>query len=44
MLYLVIGPLLVIIFHRDNIGRLLAGQERKLGQKVSSSPTTGTAK
>lgn len=25
---------LMIIFHRDNIGRLLAGTERKIGQKV----------
>lgn len=34
MLYLVVGPGLVILFHHDNIGRLLAGKERKLGQKV----------
>lgn len=32
--YLVIGPCLVILFHHDNIGRLLAGNERKIGQKV----------
>ena len=44
MLYLVLGPLLVIIFHRDNIGRLLAGQERKLGQKASTNPATSTTK
>jgi hypothetical protein len=25
---------LVIIFHYDNIGRLLSGTERKIGQKV----------
>ncbi len=35
MLYLVIGPMLVIIFHADNIRRLLQGTERKLG-KVST--------
>lgn len=34
MLYLVIGPGLVILFHHDNIGRLLSGTERKIGQKV----------
>jgi len=34
MLYLVIGPALVILFHRDNIDRLLSGNERKIGQKV----------
>lgn len=34
MLYLVIGPGLVILFHYDNIKRLLAGDERKIGQKV----------
>lgn len=44
MLYLVIGPLLVIIFHRDNINRLLAGQERKLGQKADTNPATSTTK
>ena len=47
MLYLVIGPGLVILFHHDNIGRLLSGTERKIGQKVkieeSSSPTTSKA-
>lgn len=44
MLYLVIGPGLVIIFHHDNIGRLLSGTERKIGQKVkledNSTPNT----
>jgi acyl phosphate:glycerol-3-phosphate acyltransferase len=44
MLYLVIGPSLVIIFHHDNIGRLLAGKERKLGEKVSNEPATDTTK
>lgn len=33
MLYMVIAPTLIIIFHRDNIGRLLAGTERKLSTK-----------
>ncbi len=33
MLYLVIIPLLVILFHADNIGRLMHGTERKLGSE-----------
>src|SRR6266478_5821299 len=33
MALLVVVPALVIIFHYDNIGRLLTGKERKLGQK-----------
>jgi glycerol-3-phosphate acyltransferase PlsY len=31
MLFMIIAPTLIIIFHRDNIGRLLSGTERKLG-------------
>ena len=31
---LIVAPALVIILHYDNIGRLLAGTERKIGQKV----------
>ncbi|GAC1621998.1 MAG: glycerol-3-phosphate 1-O-acyltransferase PlsY [Ktedonobacteraceae bacterium] len=34
MLFLLIGPALVILFHHDNIGRLLSGTESKIGQKV----------
>jgi len=34
MLFMVIGPALIILFHYDNIGRLLSGKERKIGQKV----------
>ena len=36
MLYLIVGPGLVILFHYDNIKRLLAGNERKIGQKVQT--------
>ncbi|GCE25765.1 glycerol-3-phosphate acyltransferase 2 [Dictyobacter alpinus] len=42
-LYMLIAPSLIIIFHRDNIGRLLAGKERKLGQKVPD-PTVSPTK
>jgi acyl phosphate:glycerol-3-phosphate acyltransferase len=39
MLYLVVAPVLVIIFHADNIGRLLKGTERRFG-RVSIEPNT----
>ncbi len=35
MIFMVIGPAIVIIVHYDNIGRLLSGTERKIGQKVN---------
>jgi glycerol-3-phosphate acyltransferase PlsY len=41
--YMLIAPLLIIFFHRDNITRLLAGTESKLGQKaeiVTSTPSS----
>lgn len=34
LVFMLIAPALVIIVHYDNIGRLLSGTERKLGQKV----------
>jgi glycerol-3-phosphate acyltransferase PlsY len=47
MLYLLAGPLVVILLHHDNIGRLLSGTERKIGQKVNieniASPPTNAA-
>jgi acyl phosphate:glycerol-3-phosphate acyltransferase len=43
LVFMVIGSAIVIIVHYDNIGRLLAGTERKIGQKVNveegTSPT-----
>jgi len=42
MLFLVIGPGLVILFHYDNIGRLLSGTERKIGQKVQVEEKAAT--
>ncbi len=39
MIFMLVAPVLVILFHSDNIGRLLAGKERKLGQReVVASP------
>ncbi len=47
MVFMVIAPGLVIIFHYDNIGRLLGGTERKIGQQVKideqPSPSTSTS-
>jgi len=36
LIYSLVGALFIIIMHRDNISRLLAGTERKLGEKVES--------
>jgi acyl phosphate:glycerol-3-phosphate acyltransferase len=35
LVFMVVGPAIVIAVHYDNIGRLLSGTERKLGQKVA---------
>ena len=32
--YAVVGSLFVVVTHKDNIGRLLKGTERKLGDRV----------
>ncbi|GAC1391990.1 MAG: glycerol-3-phosphate 1-O-acyltransferase PlsY [Ktedonobacteraceae bacterium] len=43
VVYLMLGPAFVVLLHYDNIGRLLTGKERKLGQKEvisDNSPTT----
>ncbi len=37
--YAVGGPLLVFAFHHDNIARLLAGTERKIGTPTSPPPS-----
>ena len=37
LIFLIVVPGLIVFFHSDNIGRLLAGKERKIGQKVSIS-------
>lgn len=34
LVYVLIGTLLILIVHRDNIKRLLAGKERRLGEKA----------
>ena len=37
LIYALIGGGVVIFMHKDNIGRLLAGKERKLGQKTEAA-------
>jgi len=47
LFYALVGAIIIIVMHRDNIARLISGKERKLGEKVekkdspSSSPTGG---
>jgi len=46
LVYTLIGTIIIIVMHRDNIGRLLTGKERKLGEKAKAievSPKKETA-
>ena len=43
LVFMLIGPALVIFFHYDNIRRLLAGTESRLGQKPSVPTSTPVA-
>jgi len=45
LFYLLVAPAIVIILHYDNIGRLLSGTERKIGQKVQleDKPASSTS-
>ncbi len=36
LIYTLIGTVLIIVMHRDNIARLISGKERKLGEKVAT--------
>ena len=40
LVYALIGAVLIIILHRDNITRLLSGKERRLGEKVEDLVST----
>ena len=42
LVFMVVGPAIVIVVHYDNIGRLLSGTERKLGQKVAVEEGTSS--
>jgi glycerol-3-phosphate acyltransferase PlsY len=37
--YAFVGALVIIVMHRDNINRLVAGTERKIGQKAEKNDT-----
>ena len=43
LIYTLIGTIAIIIMHRENIARLIAGKERKLGERVEviDSPPSG---
>jgi glycerol-3-phosphate acyltransferase PlsY len=47
LFYTLVGSVIIIVMHRDNISRLMKGKERKLGEKgekrdsPASSPTEG---
>ena len=40
LLYALIGGVIIIVMHRDNISRLFKGKERKIGEKVTTEDTT----
>jgi glycerol-3-phosphate acyltransferase PlsY len=37
--YTLVGTLIILVMHRDNIARLLAGKERRLGEKAMKAPS-----
>ena len=40
LFYALIGAIVIIFMHRDNIARLVSGRERRLGEKVNPLPPT----
>ncbi len=36
LVYALVGAVFIIVVHRDNIGRLLAGTERRIGERVNT--------
>ena len=44
LVYCLIGTIIVIYMHRDNIARLLAGKERKLGEAARSTESSTAEK
>ncbi len=43
LVYALIGTLAIIVMHRDNIARLIAGKERRLGDKVKETDSSSSA-
>ncbi len=39
LIYALMGAVIIILTHRDNMGRLLAGRERRLGERVEVART-----
>jgi len=42
LVYALVGAVVIIIMHRGNIGRLLSGKERKLGEKAEQLDTSSS--
>ena len=38
LLYALVGAVIILVMHRDNIRRLISGKERKLGDKAEEVP------
>lgn len=43
LVYALIGAVLVIVMHRDNISRLVSGTERRIGEKVVAGDSSSSA-
>lgn len=43
LIYALLGTIIIIAMHRENIGRLLSGKERKIGQKATPVTAEVTA-
>ncbi|MFC1954966.1 glycerol-3-phosphate 1-O-acyltransferase PlsY [Chloroflexota bacterium] len=43
LIYALVGAIFIIVMHRDNIARLLANKERKIGEKVETSNVNASA-
>ncbi|MFC2052046.1 glycerol-3-phosphate acyltransferase [Chloroflexota bacterium] len=44
LVYTLIGAITIIVMHRDNISRLIAGKERRLGEKAQEKDSSPSAK
>ncbi len=40
LIYALVGTIIIIVMHRDNIIRLMSGKERRLGERVNTLPPT----
>jgi glycerol-3-phosphate acyltransferase PlsY len=43
LVYALLGTIIIIVMHRDNIVRLIKGKERKLGKKVKMGDLSSSA-